>query len=74
MEQYKIKNVEKQARRIEKAAELRDGRLDDHVTRLQNVLRETQDRVTELEEIVKRLRREHAKIMRAMDALARKKS
>ena len=74
MEQYKVKDLERQARRAEKAALARDERLDDHVTQLQRVIRETQDRVADLEELVKRMRREHAKIMRAMDALARKKS
>lgn len=73
MEQYKIKNIEKQARRIERAAEQRDEKLDDQVMKLQNILRDTQDRVSDLEIQVKRMRREHAKILRAMDALARRK-
>ena len=74
MEQYKIKDLERQARRAEKAALVRDERLDDHVTQLQRVIRETQDRVADLEELVKRMRREHAKIMRAMDVISRKQS
>ncbi len=72
MEQYKFKRIEKDVRQQQKQQRALESEVNTDLARLRRAHDDLVERVQELEGVVKRMRREYNRAIRALDGLARK--
>lgn len=72
MEQYKFKKIEKDVRRQQTQQRALENEVNSDLARLRRAHDDLMERVQELESVVRRMRREHARILKSLDVLTRR--
>jgi hypothetical protein len=72
MEQYKFKRIEKDVRQQQKQQRALESEVNTDLARLRRAHDDLVERVQELEGVVKRMRREYNRAVKALDALSRR--